>query len=341
MIRRGWRHRSRAALAGACLVLTAPLAAQAASPGFRPIALEARQIDDFLPSLPEQVFGPLEFRGGLELTSSDRQFGSLSGLDFASDGTLYAVADRGRWFAARPIEKDGRLVGLEDPRIAPILNNAGQPLSGKAWGDAEGLRIKRDRDHDVAYVTFEGVNDLREFGGDNFVLASSRSVALPRAARDLPHNKGLEGLAIAPEVGPLGGAIVVIAEEPLGDSGRHGGWIVGGPEAGAFSIESAGNYGITDAAFLPDGDLLVLERSLRFPFGFTMRLRRIAGQDLAPSATVDGEILVEADLRYQIDNMEGLAVGRNEVGETIIAIVSDDNESPLQRTLLLYFALKD
>ncbi|MEP0321881.1 esterase-like activity of phytase family protein, partial [Bauldia litoralis] len=115
----------------------------------------------------------------------------------------------------------------------------------------------------------------------------------------------------------------------------------GGPEAGAFLIESAGNYGITDAAFLPDGDLLVLERSLRFPFGFTMRLRRIAGQDLAPGATVDGEILVEADLRYQIDNMEGLAVGRNEVGETIIAIVSDDNESPLQRTLLLYFALKD
>ena len=27
--------------------------------------------------------------------------------------------------------------------------------------------------------------------------------------------------------------------------------------------------------------------------------------------------------------------------ETIVAIVSDDNESPLQRTLLLYFALKD
>ena len=39
--------------------------------------------------------------------------------------------------------------------------------------------------------------------------------------------------------------------------------------------------------------------------------------------------------------MEGLAVGTNEAGETIVALVSDDNENALQRTLLLYFALKD
>jgi hypothetical protein len=37
--------------------------------------------------------------------------------------------------------------------------------------------------------------------------------------------------------------------------------------------------------------------------------------------------------------MEGMALHRNANGETIITLVSDDNFSPLQRTLLLQFAL--
>ncbi len=46
-----------------------------------------------------------------------------------------------------------------------------------------------------------------------------------------------------------------------------------------------------------------------------------------------------ADLGYQIDNMEGIAVHRNAHGETIITLVSDDNFSAIQRNLLLQFAL--
>ncbi|MCB1495580.1 MAG: esterase-like activity of phytase family protein [Bauldia sp.] len=329
----------RSLLSGGFLCLALPVLARAASPGFQPIALHARPIETFLPSLPKQVFGPLQFRGGLELSSPDRRFGSLSGLDFASDGTLYAVSDRGRWFAARPVTTDGRLTGLEDGRVAPMLNNAGIPLSGKAWGDAEGFRIDKDGSHDVAYVTFEGVNDMRRFDGPDFAISASHPVDLPGAVRSLPRNTGLEALAIAPASGPLGGAFVVIAEEPPRGSDDHRGWIVGGPKAGSFEISGDSDYGITDAAFLPDGDLLILERALSFPFGFTMRIRRIAGEELASGAVVAAETLVAADLRFQIDNMEGLAVHVNEQGETIIAIVSDDNGSPLQRTLLLYFAL--
>jgi hypothetical protein len=69
-----------------------------------------------------------------------------------------------------------------------------------------------------------------------------------------------------------------------------------------------------------------------------MRLRRIAGQDIRPGATVDGTVLIEADSRFAIDNMEGLAV-RVVDGQTILTLVSDDNGSMFQRTLLLQFAL--
>ena len=38
-------------------------------------------------------------------------------------------------------------------------------------------------------------------------------------------------------------------------------------------------------------------------------------------------MLIEADLGYQIDNMEGIAVHRNARGETVLTLVSDDNFS--------------
>jgi hypothetical protein len=54
---------------------------------------------------------------------------------------------------------------------------------------------------------------------------------------------------------------------------------------------------------------------------------------------VDGRVLIVAELAHQIDNMEGIAVHRNARGDTIITVVSDDNFSVIQRTLLLQFAL--
>jgi hypothetical protein len=51
-----------------------------------------------------------------------------------------------------------------------------------------------------------------------------------------------------------------------------------------------------------------------------------------------------ANLSFQdanIDNMEGLAVRRGPKGETLLYILSDDNYSPLQRTLLLMFEVKN
>ena len=52
-------------------------------------------------------------------------------------------------------------------------------------------------------------------------------------------------------------------------------------------------------------------------------------------------MLIEADLNYQIDNMEGIAVHRNAGGETIVTLVSDDNFSFVQRNLLLQFKLME
>jgi hypothetical protein len=39
--------------------------------------------------------------------------------------------------------------------------------------------------------------------------------------------------------------------------------------------------------------------------------------------------------------MEGLAISKNENGETMLTLISDDNFSMLQRTVLLQFRLRE
>jgi hypothetical protein len=70
-------------------------------------------------------------------------------------------------------------------------------------------------------------------------------------------------------------------------------------------------------------------------------MRRVALGDIKPGAVIDGPILFEADLGYEVDNMEGLSVHRGAGGETVLTLVSDDNFSVLQRTLLLQFTLAE
>ena len=115
--------------------------------------------------------------------------------------------------------------------------------------------------------------------------------------------------------------------------------VVAGPRAGLFTVKRSDPWDITDGAFLPNGDLLLLERRFRLSDGMGMRIRRIAGDTIRPGAVVDGEVLIDADLRQQIDNMEGLDVVAMAKDDIRIIVVSDDNHSILQRNLMLEFRL--
>ena len=98
---------------------------------------------------------------------------------------------------------------------------------------------------------------------------------------------------------------------------------------------------MSDAAWLPDGDLLLLERKFSLLEGVGIRIRRIAPDTIVAGATVDGPSIFDADLGQEIDNFEGLDVHVTPEGETVLTMVSDDNFSMIQRTLLLQFTLVD
>lgn len=137
----------------------------------------------------------------------------------------------------------------------------------------------------------------------------------------------------------MGGTLIAISERGLDNAGNLRAFLIGGPAPGTFAIKRIEQFDISDAALLPSGDLLILERSLSWPEGLLVQIRRIQIGDVKPGAVVDGPAIFKADLRFEIDNMEGLAVHQSPAGETVLTLISDDNFSALQRTELLQFTL--
>ena len=138
---------------------------------------------------------------------------------------------------------------------------------------------------------------------------------------------------------PLAGTLIALSERALDRAGNIKAFLIGGPTPGEFAVKRSDDFDISDCALLPSGDLLVLERRFTWTSGVAIRLRRIAAAAIRPGALVDGPELLFADMGYQIDNMEGLGVHRNAEGDVVLTLISDDNFSILQRTLLLQFRL--
>lgn len=311
--------------------------ANAGAADAEPIEINARPISQFEIGSDETRFGPLEFLGGLELTASSRGFGSMSSIRFTDSGTNFVgVADTGFWFFGRILRDEHlRPAGFADFRTAPVLDGDGRETGEKWLTDAEGLAIKEG----IVTVGLEREHRVSEYSLDrDGAPALLRNLDFLVPARELRRNRGFETIAYAPADGPLAGARVAVSEMSLDPAGDIFAAVLEGPQKGVFTVARTG-YDITDGAFLPDGDLLLLERSFSMARGVAMRLRRIESETIGKGRLADGPVLFEADMGYQIDNMEGLDVWRREDGALIVSLVSDDNQSILQRNLYLEFRL--
>lgn len=331
------------ALALACLM---PAFFPAPLPGVQPIMVTASPLD-FDPREPGRVrFGKLRWIGGLVLRSSHPAFGGYSGLSLDDSGTrLLAVSDRGTWLSAGLISEDGRPAGLSGARIGPLLDEEGRPLRGRTLRDAEGLAALTPGAGDGAYlISFERAHRILRYRFTGEAFRAEKTLALPEAIRNLPANDGLEGLT-ALRAGEDRGAILTFAESASGRSGVVRGWLIKEGRTDEVSLRDRDGFSVTDLAALANGDVLALQRRYRGPLdGVRMRLLRLSADGVRrgaqSGALIEPEVLIEADARMGVDNMEGLAVIERPGGGVLVTMISDDNFSPLQRTLLLQFALE-
>jgi hypothetical protein len=308
------------------------------------IEVVARPIASFDPRDRSHVrFGSLHYRSGLVLTSSFRDFGGLSALRLDAAGEKFvAISDKGHWFTGRIAYRDGAMVGLVDVESAAMLGADGKPIAARGWYDTESLAF----DGATAYVGIERVNQIVRFDfGRDGIRGRGTPIALPPGMRKLPNNRGLEAMVVVGKGLPLAGTLIAISERGLDADGNIIGFLIGGKTydkaPGSFAVRRSDGYDISDAVLLASSDLLVLERKFSWSGGAGVRIRRLPLAAIAPGATVDGPVIFEADLGYEIDNIEGIDAHVTADGETVLTLISDDNFSMLQRTLILQFTLME
>lgn len=341
----GWKR--RAAIGSACLAVAGGIAlADKPDPvSLKPqaIRIEARAIAGFDKSARDQMtFGRLQWRGGAVLTSTSSYFGGLSGLVVDPTGRRFlAVSDAGTWLAGELTYDERRLTGIANARIGALQAVGGKPLTRGRDRDAEAVALV---DGSLAkgslLIAFEGNDRIGRFALDSTgVAAPSGYVTIPPEVKKVRSVNGIEAMTVL-RSGPYKGFPIAFSELALPNEKHHSGWIIMPDAPKKFSVTSTGGFDITDAAGLVDGSVVILERRFRWLEGVRARLRLLPAEELRPGATIAGEVLLEADLGQEIDNMEGLAAHTGAGGETVLTLVSDDNFNPLlQRTVMLQFAL--
>lgn len=312
------------------LAACTPLAAEA------PIAEQWRSLEVRAEpvAFPQERAGQLVFRGGLALSSDHPWFGGLSGLEVLEDGRFIAHSDDGDWFQGRLVlDESGALTGVADMRVALMRDEQGEPFQTKDQGDSEDIAQLPDGRF---VVSFEQTQMLRlyDLNRDGPFGAAQPGPPLAETER-LPSNVGLEAVASDGADGLLVGAEGTGATTPL--------WHVRldsrTPTPPSARYRYARGYALTSLDRLPDGGFVALERFFAPVIAPRARITRFSDAALAAGGVIEPEQLARLSAPMPVDNFEGVSAVRGPNGATRLYIVSDDNFSRRQRTLLLAFDL--
>ena len=263
--------------------------------------------------------GAFRYAGGFAVTSPDTsRLHGLSDLDVTADGRLTAISDDGDIVTGRiELDPSARLTGLTQMTLEPLKDPAGKPLGGdKTRSDAEGLAIFANGDRMVSFERYHRIWLYPARGGAPRVV--------PSPAAPFPDNDGMEALALDPESGP--GAYLAGREDTRET------WICrlsGGCTPGIRpGDDSMGK--LVAARHLPGGRWAFLMRDFNVMAGATIRLLITdrAGK------TLDLHTITRP---ATVDNFEGLAALPRRDGSVRFYLISDDNFSAAQRTLMLAF----
>lgn len=287
---------------------------------YTPIALAA---DD----QARRDVGRLYFLGGWTLSSPDDRLGGLSALRIEGDRAT-ALSDAG-------VVVTFPLPGTSPaPQVhfEPVVQGPGVHAERRTR-DTEGLWLEGSR----LWITFERQNAIWRYDRASFAAQTN---AQPASMRRWRRNSGPEAIVRLAD-----GRFLVIEEGRDNGSATSeavlfaGDPAVPGTPSETLTYRRPPGYRATDAALLPDGRILILNRGL-VALRLSAKLVIADPRGLGPGGTLAGEEIATLAAPLVIENMEGLAVTR-ENDRTIVWLVSDDDFMRLfRRTLLLKFELR-
>lgn len=281
------------------------------------------------PSDPKQAaVGELTFKGAVTIPAGKKEVGGLSALWVADEGDrIILLSDLGHVFEGElKWDKKGNLAGVaidSDWKLKDI--SGGFP---KKRFDTEALLRQKNGSW---LVGIERDHRIWRYGD---LKATPTALPNPEGIEKLPRNLGLESLVRLED-----GKALAIAEAAESES-KHAAWLWNGKTWATLDYQAESGFMPSDAALLPDGDVLVLERSFNlFSFGFAARMVRVKTADIRAGASIRGKEIARFAKPLLVDNFEGLYARRLKSGETQLFMVSDNNFNVLQESILEVFVL--
>ena len=292
-----------------------------------PVSITAKHIDPGI-----RRMGRLHFRGGLVLIADTKLFGGISGLEVLEDHRLVAVTDNAAWLEARIVlDNSGALIDITEARMTSMRDETAALFTSKKSGDAEALTQLPDGRFAVA---FEQTQSIRIYDLDCAGPFSAAVKGPPLAEIEhLPGNNGLEALA-ADETG----ALIVGAEGRGGTTPLWRAPLEGtSPISPAAYYPLASGFSLTSLDRLPDGNFVALERFYAPLTGMRARITTFSADALKAGGVLNVTELARLASPVPVSNFEGIAAVRMNNDVTRLYIISDDNFSLFQRTLLYAF----
>jgi hypothetical protein len=309
-----------------CLLVTTVVLAPAAPQAPHPITVKARYLplNQGRPQL--RTVGALRYAGGLKLTArGERAFGGLSGLDVDGEGRFVSQTDAGSLVRGRLVlDRQGRLAGLAEATLEPLTDEAGQPYGSKSDGDAEDITLLPGGGYAVSFEQKHRVLAYRPG-------QAPRRLGIPGTVFP-SRNRALEALTVWHD--PARG------EDRLVEGAEDG-------RAWSCDIEGQGcvqfldpaqekltrGYSLTSLDALPDGlGMVAMYRDVSLIHGMQGMIAWVR-----PGASPQVTPLAWLSSPLSVDNFEGIAAVKRPDGGIRLYIVSDDNFSSIQRTLLMAF----
>ncbi|WCL54478.1 esterase-like activity of phytase family protein [Gimibacter soli] len=279
--------------------------------------------------------GKLDYLAGWTLKAEHWQFGGYSTLliDPSPRGAFRfrSLSDKGLWLEAF-FDPSNEAAPFTDPAI---IWQRPRPdvtaLSDKA-ADSESV-VRAPLGYLVGYEGLHRIEYISEPGGTSWWPDRMKKLDFAGVS----DNGGLEAIAWMQDRTRL----LAFIENGLDTEGRLRAFLIGPTATERLYFRPPLNYAPTDAATMPNGDILVLMRRFNQMDGIGAKLVRIKAETIQPGATMEGEELATFVPPLAVDNMEGLDIGTDEAGNTIVYMISDDNLNILQRTILLVFRLRE
>ena len=292
------------------------------------VELKSIKINLFPTDLENISLNKLKFVSGIEIKSNHPNFGGLSGLIINEDKSLIAVGDQGIWLTGKiKIDENGKLVEIINGRLGHLKGNENNLLYklGKSYTDAESIETYNNK----FIVSFERKHRILIF---NDIFLHSEIFYDRIKYLDLPDNGGIEAMA------PLkNNSIFLLSENLIYPNDKIAGYLLSDNKLKKVYVKKNGSFKPTDMSNLPDGNILLLERSFSPVRGASAKISVIKYEDLKPNSVILPFTLDTLKPPMVVDNFEGISFLKLNDGGYYIFILSDDNFNFLQKTLLYQF----